>query len=161
MLAAHRKARTWVVSEDWFVHGYFDRQANPVVMFTGIKLRSYPAFAGPTTLARAVRNDALQRQAVELLRAVGYQGIIDLDYRLDKRDGSYKLLDFNPRIGAQFRLFKTEHGTDVAHALYGDLTGQNLRAGPQFEGRTFLAEIPDLLASRVYRREGAWLANRE
>ena len=143
------------VSEDWFVHGYFDRHANPVVMFTGIKLRSYPAFAGPTTLARAVRNDALEHQAVGFLRAVGYQGIMDLDYRLDKRDGSYKLLDFNPRIGAQFRLFKTADGTDVARALYGDLTGQTPRAGPQIEGRTFLAEIPDLLASRAYWRKGA------
>jgi predicted ATP-grasp superfamily ATP-dependent carboligase len=142
-------------SEDWFVHGYCDSRSNPVAIFTGVKLRSYPAFAGPTTLARSVRNDALQRQTIELLTAIGYRGIMDLDYRLDRRDGRYNLLDFNPRVGAQFRLFKDEDGTDVVRALHLDLTGRTARVGPQIEGRTFVAEIQDLLASRTYWRRDA------
>jgi D-aspartate ligase len=142
-------------SEDWFVHGYCDHQSNPAAVFTGIKLRSYPAFAGPTTLARSMRNDALQAQASELLKAIGYQGIMDLDYRLDHRDGRYHLLDFNPRVGAQFRLFKDSDGTDVVRALHLDLTGRTTPVGPQIEGRTFLAEIQDLLTSGAYWRSGA------
>jgi predicted ATP-grasp superfamily ATP-dependent carboligase len=141
-------------SEDWFVHGYCDSRSNPLAIFTGVKLRSYPAFAGPTTLARSVRNDALERQTIELLKAIGYCGIMDLDYRLDRRDGRYNLLDFNPRLGAQFRLFKDADGTDVVRALHMDLTGRKTRVGPQIEGRTFIAEIQDLLASRTYWRSG-------
>jgi predicted ATP-grasp superfamily ATP-dependent carboligase/thioredoxin reductase len=142
-------------SEDWFVHGYCDSRSNPIAIFTGVKLRSYPVFAGPTTFARSVRNDALQQQAIELLTAIGYRGIMDLDYRLDSRDGRYNLLDFNPRVGAQFRLFKDADGTDVVRALHLDLTGRTARVGPQIEGRTFVAEIQDLLASRAYWRSGA------
>jgi len=141
-------------SEDWFVHGYCDDQANPTAIFTGVKLRSYPAFAGPTTLGRAVGNDALQQQAINLFSAIGYRGIMDLDYRLDRRNGRYNLLDFNPRIGAQFRLFEDRDGIDVVRALHLDLTGRGIRNGPQIEGRTFMVEIQDLLACFSYYRSG-------
>src|SRR5580692_5113985 len=80
-------------SEDWIVHGYCDSQSKPIVLFTGVKLRSYPVFAGPTTLARSVRNDALQKQAIELFSAIGYRGIMDIDFRLDGRNGCFNLLD--------------------------------------------------------------------
>jgi D-aspartate ligase len=141
-------------SEDWFVHGYCDDQSNPRAIFTGVKLRSYPAFAGPTTLGRAVRNDALEQQAIKLFSAIGYRGIMDLDYRLDRRDGRYNLLDFNPRIGAQFRLFEDRDGIDVVRALHLDLTGRGIRSGPQVEGRTFMVEIQDVLACFSYYRSG-------
>ncbi len=141
-------------SEDWFVHGYCDRQSNPIAVFTGVKLRSYPAFAGPTTFGRAVRNDALRQQAIKLFSAIGYQGIMDLDYRLDRLAGCYNLLDFNPRIGAQFRLFENSGGIDVVRALHLDLTGRTVRGGPQIEERTFISETHDLLASFSYYRTG-------
>lgn len=141
-------------SEDWIVHGYCDAKSEPLVLFTGVKLRSYPAFAGPTTLARSVRNDALQQQAIELFSDIGYRGIMDLDLRLDGRDGRYKLLDFNPRVGAQFRLFSTDTGIDVVRALHLDLTGRRPCGGQPIEGRTFILDIQDLLASWAYYRSG-------
>jgi D-aspartate ligase len=140
-------------AEDWFVHGYCDGKSTPVVLFTGIKLRSYPAFAGPTTMARAVHNDTLQRQVIKLIRDIGYAGILDLDWRLDGR-GRYNLLDFNPRVGAQFPLFRTETGMDVVRMLHLDLTGRALRGGQQVEGRTFMLDVQDVIASYRYYRSG-------
>jgi predicted ATP-grasp superfamily ATP-dependent carboligase len=86
---------------------------------------------------------------------------VDLDYRLDLRDGKYKLLDFNPRIGAQFRLFQDEGDMDVARALHLDLTGRSVQQRDP-RRRTFLVENHDLLASWGYHRDGslsirAWL----
>ena len=141
-------------SQDWFVHGYCDRRSNPVVAFTGIKLRSYPPLAGPTTFGCAVRNDFLRQQALDLVKAIAYQGALDLDYKFDKRDGRYKLLDFNPRLGAQFRLFRTAEGTDVVRAMHLDLTGHAPEYGAQVEGRTFASELHDLLAAWAHLRRG-------
>jgi D-aspartate ligase len=141
--------------EDWFYHGYCNGRSDCGVAFTGRKLRSYPPFAGPTTLGKAVANDPLRQQAKALLKAISYSGIMDLDYRLDRRDGQYKLLDFNPRIGAQFRLFEDGRGVDVARALYLDLTGRCVHASRPIEGRTFVVEFHDLAASLVYLRQGA------
>jgi predicted ATP-grasp superfamily ATP-dependent carboligase len=140
--------------EDWFYQGYRNVRSNCQIGFTGRKLRSYPPSAGPTTLGKAVRNDLLLRQAEALLEAVSYSGIMDLDYRLDKRDGQYKLLDFNPRIGAQFRIFEDRAGIDVARALYLDLTGRRVRRTRSMESRTFIVEFNDAVAGLDYCRRG-------
>jgi D-aspartate ligase len=140
--------------EDWFYHGYRNIRSSYCIGFTGRKLRSHPPFAGPTTLGRAVVNEPLRQQAEALLQAISYSGITDLDYRLDKRNGRYMLLDFNPRIGAQFRLFEGHGGVDVARALYLDLTGRSVPTPGPLEGRTFIVEPYDLLASFGYLRRG-------
>jgi predicted ATP-grasp superfamily ATP-dependent carboligase len=72
---------------------------------------------------------------------------MDLDFRFDMRDGQYKLLDFNPRIGANFRMFEDRAGLDVARALHLDLSGRFVFRSPPVEGRTFVVEPHDLFAS--------------
>ncbi len=120
---------------DWFFHGYVGASGNCRPACTGVKDRSYPARAGLTSFGRCVPNPALRATVTDLLTGLDYRGIADLDLRLDDRDGQYKLLDFNPRLGAQFRLFTAPDGLDVVRAAYLDLTGQpvpcssRLRAG--------------------------------
>jgi D-aspartate ligase len=145
------------VGEDWFFHGYCDDASACLVGFTGRKLRSYPAHAGPTSLGRWVPNRELRRQAEELLRAISYRGVMDLDYRLDLRDGCYRLLDFNPRLGAQFRLFEDDLGIDVVRAMHLDLSGMAVPKGRAIPGRGFIVENHDPLASWQYRRDGLTL----
>jgi predicted ATP-grasp superfamily ATP-dependent carboligase len=140
--------------QDWFVHGYCDDASACLVSFTGRKLRSYPAHAGPTSLGSWVPNQELKDQAEELFRAISYRGIMDLDYRLDLRDGRYKLLDFNPRLGAQFRLFEDDTGIDVVRAMHLDRTGRAVPAGRPVPGRRFVVENHDPLAGLAYRRSG-------
>jgi D-aspartate ligase len=140
--------------EDWVVHGYANPQTDCLLVFTGKKLRSYPAFAGSTTLGRAEHNEPLRRQAEMMLRTIAYAGIMDMDWRLDKRDGQYKLLDFNPRVGANFRMFESEAGVDVVRALYLDITGRSVCRSLQREGHTFIVEPYDFAASLNYMRQG-------
>lgn len=141
-------------AEDWVVHGYVNPQTGCIVTFTGRKLRSYPPLAGPTSLGVSVPNRALEEQARGLLRTIGYAGILDLDYRLDKRDGQYKLLDFNPRIGANFRMFENEASVDVVRALHLDLTGRQVPDAPPVAGRKLIVESQDWLAGLGYARRG-------
>jgi predicted ATP-grasp superfamily ATP-dependent carboligase len=143
---------------DWFFHGYCDATSDCRPAFTGVKERSYPAHAGLTSLGRAEPNPALRDQVTQLLSKLGYQGLLDLDLRLDRRDGHYKLLDFNPRLGAQFRLFATAGGLDLATAAYLDLTGQPVPADDpateQAAGRRFIVENYDPLSAAGYWRRG-------
>ena len=145
-------------AEDWIFHGYANPHTDCMVGFTGRKFRSHPAFAGSTTLGVSVQNELLQRQTETLLRAVSYAGIMDIDYRLDKRDGLYKLLDFNPRVGANFRMFEDGAGIDVVRALHLDLTGRTVPRLPAVEGRTFIVEPYDLFASLRYMLRGGLTA---
>ncbi|MGV9264741.1 carboxylate--amine ligase [Kitasatospora sp. NPDC003701] len=118
-------------AEDWITHLTCGPGGEPLAAFTGVKLRSWPPGAGVTTRARAVANPELAELAVRFCRRIGYSGIADLDWRLDLRDGRYKLVDFNPRTGAQFRLFETSDGVDVVRALHLSLTGRPVPRGPQ------------------------------
>jgi D-aspartate ligase len=93
-------------------------------------------------------------QAKKLMRAVGYRGPLDCGFRYDERDGTYKLLDVNPRVGASFRLFVSNNDADVVTAMYLDLTGQAVPAWEPVEGRKWVAENSDVISSIVYWRNG-------
>lgn len=141
-------------AEDWIVHAYFDSVSTPSVLFTGVKVRSWPPHAGITACAYTVPNPELADIAAQFGKCIGFHGIADLDWRYDRRDGRYKLLDFNPRVGAQFRLFETETGIDVVRAQYLDLTGQQIPQAPQRDSRRFVVENIDPRARHAYRRSG-------
>ncbi|KAA5838331.1 carboxylate--amine ligase [Saccharopolyspora hirsuta] len=139
---------------DWFFHGYCDADSVCRPAFTGVKERSYPAHAGLTSLGRCAENESLLRSATTLLEKLSYTGIVDLDFRWDDRDQQYKLLDFNPRLGAQFRLFRDSAGLDVALASYLDLTGQPVPVGRPEVGRRFQVENYDPIAALRYWSSG-------
>ncbi|MCS0602892.1 ATP-grasp domain-containing protein [Streptomyces sp. LP11] len=141
-------------AEDWIVHACFDRDSQPLALFTGVKVRSWPPHAGMTAHAYVVDNPELADLAARFVKEIGFTGVVDLDLRFDRRDGQYKLLDFNPRVGAQFRLFESEAGVDVVRALHLDLTGRPVPEGEQRTGHRYVVENIDLPALLAYRRGG-------
>jgi D-aspartate ligase len=149
---------------DWFFHGYCDTKSVCRPTFTGIKERSFPVRAGRTTFGRSAENEKLRGEIIGLLTRIGYRGIMDIDVRLDARDGQYNVLDFNPRLGAQFRIFEDTAGVDVALAAYLDLTGQAIPTGEQLNDRTFMVESYDPMSALANWRQGrlslgSWLSS--
>jgi predicted ATP-grasp superfamily ATP-dependent carboligase len=138
----------------WIYDGYFNDKSECLVEFTGRKLRQYPPHFGMTTLGVCEQNNTLSELSREFLTAVGYKGIVGMDYCYDIRDKQYKVVDVNIRIAANFRLFVGTDGLDVVQSQYLDLTGQNVPATTFEDGRKWIAEDKDLLASYHYFREG-------
>jgi D-aspartate ligase len=138
----------------WMFNGYFDEQSECRIGITGKKIRQSPPYTGATTLGVCEANDTVHETTTRLMKALGYQGILDIGYRFDHRDGQYKLLDVNPRIGGSFRLFVANDGSDVLRAMYLDLTGQRLPHSRAVEGRRWIVEPLDVVSSITYRRRG-------
>jgi D-aspartate ligase len=138
----------------WMFNGYFDERSACRVGFTGKKIRQTPPYTGATTLGVCLPNQTVEDATVRLMGAVGYRGILDIGYRFDQRDGQYKLLDVNPRIGGTFRLFVGENGLDVLRTMYLDLTGQEVPRTTLSEGRRWIVEPWDLASSLTYWRRG-------
>lgn len=125
---------------DWFFQGYVDSAGGCSTGATGRKERSWPDGAGLTAVGRWTANPVVDTMSRELLAALGYRGVCDLDFRLDRTTGAYHLLDFNPRPGAQFRLFADRDGLDVVRAMHLDLTGRTVPAHSPSYGRRFVVE---------------------
>ncbi|MEA2497382.1 MAG: D-aspartate ligase [Thermoleophilaceae bacterium] len=138
----------------WMFNGYFDADSRCLLGFTGRKLRQCPVRTGATSLGVCARNEVVEQLVVAFMKALGYRGALDLGFRYDRRDGQYKLLDVNPRIGATFRLFVDDNDLDVARALHLDLTGRPVTPGTYREGRKWIDEYADLTSSYRYIREG-------
>src|SRR5713101_4066133 len=160
----------------WMFDGYFDEQSHCLFGLTGRKIRQWPPHMGVTTLGVCLHNPTVEALTFQLVEASGYTGILDIGYRYDARDDTYKLLDVNPRLGATFRLFVGTGELDVVRAAYLHLTGQAVPSSGIRDGRKWVVEMSDLASSwrsyrdgaltirdwlRSYRRvqEGAWFAS--
>lgn len=179
-----RLAKTWVEPfqvllqeylpdehcEDWFAVGYCDGGARAEVVFTGRKVRTWPAHGGALAAGYTAPDPQLAVSTRLFCGKVGFRGIFDIDWRLDRRTGCYYLLDFNPRVGAQFRMFEDTAGVDVVRAMHLDLSGRPIPVGSQVDGERFVIEawdIPSLISQRRHplsglggsgRPRAAWLA---
>ena len=126
---------------DWMFNGYFNAESECLVGFTGQKLRQTPVYTGMTSLGICRKNSIVIKRTVDWMKQLGYKGVLDIGYRYDHRDGEYKVLDVNPRIGATFRLFLGHNQLDVARALYLDMTGQAVPESLPREGRKWMVEL--------------------
>jgi predicted ATP-grasp superfamily ATP-dependent carboligase len=138
----------------YIFNGYFDRQSRCLAGFTGHKIRQFPIHVGCASLGVCRSNEEVARTTIRFMKAIGYQGVLDIGYRYDRRDGQYKVLDANPRVGQAFRLFVAENDMDVVKSLYLDLTGQEQFAIVPREGRRWMIEDFDVISSLHYFQEG-------
>lgn len=138
----------------YIFNGYFNKRSECLAAFTGHKIRQFPIHTGCASLGICKWNETVADMTVRFMKAVRYKGILDIGYRFDARDGLYKVLDINPRIGQAFRLFLSDDGMDVARAMYLDLTGQEVSPSSPREGRKWLIEDYDLISSYHYFKEG-------
>jgi predicted ATP-grasp superfamily ATP-dependent carboligase len=139
----------------WMFNGYFNERSECLAAFTGKKMRQIPIHSGVTSFGVCAANQPLLEMTIRFMTQLGYKGMVDIDFRFDARDGKYKVLDVNPRIGGTFRLFVDESGWDVARIMYLDMTGQATPTLQPSEGRKWFVEFADLRAFYNHRREGS------
>jgi len=84
------------------------------------RLRSYPVDGGPSTLRETIRNELSETAialASRLLRAMRWSGVAMVEFRVDGRDGSLKLMEVNPRFWGSLQL-SIISGVDFPYLLY-------------------------------------------
>lgn len=139
----------------YIFNGYFNDKSECLSAFTGHKVRQFPIHTGCASLGECRWNQDVADLTIKSMQAFGYTGILDIGYRLDQRDGLYKVLDINPRVGQAFRLFTAENDMDVIRSLYLDLTNQPAPDIVPREGRRWFIENFDLIATAYYFHEGS------
>lgn len=74
---------------------------NEVIMSTiNEQIRYYPKEGGSSCFNQTVRNDHIIEICTKVLRLIKWEGFADFDLIEDPRDGSFKIMEINPRLPA-------------------------------------------------------------
>jgi len=73
-------------------------------IFVHKRLREYPVHGGPSTLRISVKYPELAKLGVKLLKYIGFQGAAMVEFKMDPRDNTPKLMEINPRLWGSLQL---------------------------------------------------------
>jgi D-aspartate ligase len=104
------------------VGSYLDADGNALGVFCGRKLLQTPPGIGTCRVGEAVWVPEVVDAALTLLRAFGYRGVSQVEFKRDARDGRYKLMEINARLW-QWHGLASACGVDLPLIAYRDLTG--------------------------------------
>ncbi len=68
------------------------------------RLREYPVQGGPSTLRQSIIHEQARRDGARLLESLRLVGVGMVEFKIDSRDGTAKLLEVNPRFWGSLAL---------------------------------------------------------
>jgi predicted ATP-grasp superfamily ATP-dependent carboligase len=107
------------------VGSYLARDGAPLGVFCGRKLRQTPPVIGTCRVGEAVWVADVVDAALRLLRAFEFHGLSQVEFKRDARDGTFKLMEINPRLW-QWHGLAAACGVDLPRIAYADLVGEPL-----------------------------------
>ena len=145
--------------EDDTLYGYlafWDSNHQEHAWLTKRKLRQYPPHYGDGSLQETIECQEVAQLSRRLLQAFNYQGFVGTEFKFDARDGSYRLMEINPRTVSGNQLCISA-GVDFPGIGYQYLTGCDLGIDPArpFErGVRYVNEEWDFKAYLALRESG-------
>jgi predicted ATP-grasp superfamily ATP-dependent carboligase len=82
----------------------FDEQGGLRASFVHKRLREYPITGGASTLRESARHDEIRDMAVALMKKIGWFGVAMVEFKIDLRDGTPRLMEINPRFWGSLHL---------------------------------------------------------
>ena len=102
----------------------FFKDGRAVGQMTVQRLRQHPPeFGRASTFVETTDVPVLETLSQRLLKSIDYYGLAELEFKLDPRDGEYKLLDFNARTWGYHSL-GWQAGVDFPYLLFADQVGR-------------------------------------
>ena len=111
-----------------FAYCAFFRNGRAVATMAARRRRQHPPeFGRASTYVETVDVPALETLSERFLSAIDYYGLVELEYKLDPRDQTYKLLDVNARTWGYHTLGHGA-GVDFPYLLYADQVGETVES---------------------------------
>lgn len=133
---------------------YVSQTGEVPAAFPRKQVRQYPPNSGTVSLAIGERNPELVADATRFCQSIGYRGIAGLEYKLDREDNRYKLLDFNPRLMLSDSL-TAYCGINLPLMQYLDVTRQPVAPRREYPaGVKWLDTIADFRSFKQYHERG-------
>jgi predicted ATP-grasp superfamily ATP-dependent carboligase len=107
------------------VGAYFGRNGYVSPDFCWHKLRQYPPSFGVGSLVESAHQSEVRELALRFMKGLGYQGIGYVEFKKDRYDGAFKMVEMNARTG-QTNALQAAAGVPLVLFQYCDLIGQPL-----------------------------------
>jgi D-aspartate ligase len=107
-----------------------------------------PEFGRASTFVESTDSQILEMLSERFLKAIDYYGLTEIEYKLDPRDGEYKLLDVNARTWGYHSL-GYRAGVDFSYLLFCDQLhrkSEHARGEPGISWIRFLTDLPTALS---------------
>ena len=107
-----------------FAYCAFFKEGRAVGSMVVQRSRQHPQeFGRASTFVETIELPLLEVLSERFLRAINYYGLVEMEYKLDPRDGQYKLLDVNARTWGYHSL-GFGAGVDFSYLLFADQLGE-------------------------------------
>lgn len=127
----------------------------PVADMTVRRTRQYPSDFGISCFIEVVDEPRMRDVARRLLRAARYEGLVEIDFKFDARDGQFKPLDVNTRVWAWIGLGEAA-GCDFVTMLYRLAHGGVPPASANSRDHRWMHVLRDAPAVLSLFRQGQW-----
>ena len=140
------------------------RDGEVLAELTARRARQYPVeFGRASTFVETIDDPSLARDARPLLHAMGYTGMVEVEYVRDPATGRNLLLDVNPRAWG-WQSLGARAGVDFPLLLYRMAAGEHIEPACAVPGERWVRLLADVAAAAEERRRGrltmrAWVAS--
>jgi D-aspartate ligase len=140
--------------EAQFSFGAACLEGRPVGSIVARRRRQYPVtFGHSSTFVETVDAPEVERDARRLLEAIGYSGLVEVEFKRDPRSGEYKVLDVNPRLWTWFTL-GARAGVDFPYLGLQIAGGERPAETRAHTGVRWVRMATDVLAASAEIRRG-------
>lgn len=132
-----------------FSVGSFYKEGEFIAKVVARRPRQHPMdFGHATTFAETVNIPILEEMTDRLLRRMGYYGLSEVEFMLDPRDGTYKLLEVNARLWGWHTL-ALGAGMNLPYLLFRDALGEEVHHSGPMQSAKWIRLTTDIPTSVI------------
>jgi predicted ATP-grasp superfamily ATP-dependent carboligase len=102
-----------------------------------------PEFGRASTFVETIDLPLLETLSERFLKEIDYYGLVEMEYKLDPRDGQYKLLDVNARTWG-YHTLGPRAGVDFPYLLFADQVGEPVETSRAKIGVKWIRLVTDI-----------------
>jgi D-aspartate ligase len=131
-----------------FSYCAFYKDGQSIGSMTARRARQHPPVFGTSTFVETIDLPVIEAFSDRFLQAIGYYGLVEIEYKLDPRNGQYKLLDVNGRTWG-FHSLGAGAGVDFPYLLYADQVGESVEPARARAGVRWIRLVTDIPTAMV------------
>jgi D-aspartate ligase len=112
-------------------------------MVTQRRRQHPPEFGRASTFVETIDLPLLETLSERFLNEIDYYGLVEMEYKLDPRDGQYKLLDVNARTWG-YHTLGPRAGVDFPYLLFADQVGEPVETSRAKTGVRWIRLVTDI-----------------